>query len=121
MIKIYIFVMVLNQTEYLDEILDKLTELGVTGGTLLESRGMAETILCNDKVPTFGGLRRIFDYCRPENKTMFSIIEDEEKLAKVQKIIEGEVCDFNEPGVGISFTIPIEKVIGLPDKNILTN
>ncbi len=117
----YIFVMVLNKTEFLDKILDKFTELGVTGGTLIDSTGMAKTILCDDKLPTVGGLSSIFDYCRPNNKTMFSIIENNEMLQKVQNVIQGEVCDFNEPGVGISFAIPIENVVGLPDENIIYN
>lgn len=110
---IYILILVLNEIEYLEDILNRFMELGVSGGTIIDSTGMAETILCNDKIPTVGGLRQLFEHCRPSNKTIFSIIENKEKLQKAQDIVQGEVCDFREPGVGVSFTIPIENVIGL--------
>ena len=100
--------------ELLDDILNKFTELGIRGGTIIESTGMAETILCNDKVPTVGGLRSLFEYCRPGNKTIFTVIEDEETLKRAQEVIKGEICDFREPGVGVSFALPIQNVVGIP-------
>lgn len=113
MIIIYIFVLVLNQVEYLEEILERFVELGVSGGTIIDSTGMAQTVFCNDNVPIVGGLSKIFDYCRPNNKTIFSIIEDKEKLEQIKNVIRGEICDVDNPGIGVSFSIPIENVIGL--------
>ena len=116
--RIYILVMVLNKEEYLDDILDKLAELGVTGGTIIDSTGMAEQLFCNERIPIVGGLRQIFEQCRTSNKTLFSIIENKETLNKAQKVVQGEICDFNDPGIGISFSVPVENVIGIPTDNL---
>lgn len=113
---IYILFMVLNKVEYLDDILNKLTELGITGGTIIDSTGMAESILCDEKIPTVGGLRALFEYCREGNKTIFTVIENKEKLEQAQEVIKGEICDFRDPGVGVSFAIPIQNTVGIPPK-----
>ena len=120
MILIYILVVVLNETDCFEKIISKFSELGVSGGTIIDSKGMAETILCNDKIPTFGGLRQIFEHCRPSNKTIFSIIESKSKLNEVQKGLL-ETCDFTNPGIGIIFAVPIENAIGIASENLNTD
>ena len=106
--------LVLNKTEYIDEILEMLYKAGVSGATVVESRGMGR-VVC-DNVPLFGGLRRMFNDCRPENKTIFMVINNEEMIDYVAEAVESVIGDLEQSGQGILFTIPLHRVRGFVAK-----
>lgn len=106
---------VLNEEEYLDDILDSFIEIGVTGATILDSQGMgsAMTNSGRGKDPFFGGIRTFIENARPYNKTIFTVIEDKELLDKTVKTVKGILGDINKPGVGMIFTIPVGNTYGM--------
>lgn len=105
-----LFVYVLNQQEKLDEVLSGFVELGITGATIVDSVGMGR-ILAKD-VPIFAGFQSLLSGSRPYNKTIISVA-DEEKVEKAIHLIE-EICGpFDQPGAGILFTLPLDRVIGV--------
>lgn len=107
-------VLVLNkEEEHLERILERFVEIGIRGATIIDSTGMGQTLACHNNLPIFGGLRRLFENCRPGNKTVFSVIDNEERLQKAKTVVQEEIGDFTEPGVGILFTIPVNNVLGL--------
>ena len=106
----YLMVLVLNKTEHLEEILENLYEIGINGATVIDSSGMGRTIC--DHVPVVGGLRNLFNDCRPGNKTIFSVIKYEETINKALKVIESVTGDLNIAGKGIFFTLPLHQVKG---------
>ena len=55
---------------------------------------------------------RIFKHSRPRNKTIISVIDSVEKEKAIHKIKE-TIGDFDKPGVGIMFTLPLVDVIGV--------
>ncbi len=101
---------VLNSTDKLEEVLEGLIEVGVTGGTLVDSVGMGHII---EDVPLFAGVRNVFRSARSRNNMIFSVITDAqaaETLEVMDKILE---CSHGK-GKGIAFTIPVDAAIGMP-------
>ncbi len=103
--------LVLNKGEYLEEILDLFFELGVKGATIIDSQGMGRAIGESDHL--FGPIRKLIDGARPYNKTIFTVIEDEELLSKVVEGVQDKLGDLSEPGVGIMYTMPLGSVYGM--------
>lgn len=111
-----ILFLVLNKTEYLDEILDAFVDVGVKGATILDSQGMGSALANTDRNgPFFGALRNLMDNARPFNKTIFTVIEDEEVLERAVKEVKEILGGMEEHGVGLMFTLPLGKVYGLKD------
>lgn len=106
---------VLNETEYLDDILDGFVEIGVKGATILDSQGMGSAITNSGRGHDafFGAIRNFLDNARPYNKTIFTVIEDEEILMQAVRTVKEIVGDINKPGVGMMFTVPVGNVYGM--------
>lgn len=106
---------VLNEIEFLDEILDGFVDVGVKGATILDSQGMGSAITNSGKgnEQFFGAIRSFLDNARPYNKTIFTVIEDEETLVQVVKTVKNILGDINKPGVGMMFTVPVGNVYGI--------
>lgn len=106
---------VLNKPDYLEDLLDKFIEIGVKGATILDSQGMgfAVTHGGHGNEPFFGKIRSIIDNSRPYNKTVFTVIEDEETLQKAVSAAKEVFGDVYEPGIGMMFTMPVGNVYGM--------
>ncbi|MFW6201489.1 MAG: P-II family nitrogen regulator [Gemmatimonadota bacterium] len=106
-----LLVAVINQEEMLDEILSGFLELGITGATIVSSEGMGR-VLSHD-IPIFAGLQTLIERSRPQNQTIFSVIEEEEKLEGAIALLL-EICgDLDDPATGLVFTVPVNRVHGL--------
>jgi nitrogen regulatory protein P-II 1 len=106
-----LFVYILNQPEKLEEIMSGFVEIGITGATIVDSVGMGR-ILSRD-VPIFAGFQSLLSGSRPYNKTIISVVDDDEKVERALRLIE-ELCgSFEDAGAGIAFTLPLDRVHGL--------
>lgn len=103
---------VLNETEYLDDILDSFVDIGVSGATILDSQGMGSAITNSGRGsdPFFGAIRSFLENSRPYNKTIFTVIEDEEILFETIKTVKSILGDISKPGVGMMFTVPVGNI-----------
>ncbi|MFO8191382.1 MAG: hypothetical protein R6U08_01190 [Bacillota bacterium] len=111
----YLILFVLNKEEYLNKIMEKFLAIGISGATILTSKGMGRTFLDNTEYPIVGGLRKlIYHQSRPNNLTIFSLVEDSEKAAEAAAVVEEIVGDLKEPGRGIFTSIPVGTVKGFP-------
>jgi nitrogen regulatory protein PII len=106
-----LLVAVLNQAEAIDDVLSGFLELGITGATVINSEGMAR-ILTHD-VPIFAGIQTLLSGSRSQNYTVFSVIEEEEKVKAAFALIQDVCGDMRRPGTGIVFTLPVATVIGV--------
>ena len=109
-----LLVLVLNKEEYLDDILEAFVEAGLIGATILDSTGMGHKLAYD--IPIFAGLQKSIktsDY----GKTIFSVVNDDEMLEEVIKLIE-EIMDLNEPGSCLLFVAPLLLVKGLNKKKL---
>lgn len=108
-----LFFLIVNNEEYLTEILEAYLEVGVRGATVIDSVGMGH-ILAQD-VPIFAGLRDLLPGSRPYNKTVFTLI-DEEKTEVIIKAIEQVIGSLDEPGTGLAFSVKVDFVKGIAPK-----
>jgi len=110
----YLLVDVLEHTEHLSTILERLVKIGVTGTTVLDSVGMGRILLeSRAEVPVIKVIERVLAEKQPTNKTLFAVIEQEETLKKAIEAITSVCGDLNEPGKGILFTMSLDFVEGL--------
>lgn len=106
-----LLIAVINQEDRLDDILSGFLELGITGATVINSEGMGH-VLSHD-IPIFAGLQTLISRARPQNQTIFSVIDSDEKVDGAIALLQ-EICgDLSRPATGIVFTIPVTRVTGL--------
>jgi nitrogen regulatory protein PII len=101
---------VLNNTDYLEDVLSLLVEHNVNGATILDSQGMGSTIVNNDisSIPLFGSLKSLLKDSHPYSKTIFTVIKDQDKLYKVVQAIKCLLKEEKKPNAGIMFTVPVD-------------
>ncbi|MDD3411646.1 MAG: hypothetical protein PHY12_12650 [Eubacteriales bacterium] len=108
-----VLTLVLNKTECLEELLEKLLEKGVRGATILESTGMMRVLdQSGDDAPMFGALRQMFDPERKSSKTLLMVLEDGQ-VDTVRRIINKVTGGLDQPDTGILFATPALFVEGM--------
>ena len=107
----HLLVLVLNNEEYLEEVLEAYVEAGVTGATILDSEGMGRFLTY--EVPLFAGFKEFMKGNRPYNKTILSVVREKDIVVELEKLIDEIVGGLAAPGTGIMFTIPVDWASGL--------
>ena len=69
---------VLNKIECLEDLLARLKKAGVTGGTIIDSTGMVKSLEESDDSYLLGSLRLFLENPRPDSKTIFFIVNNEQ-------------------------------------------
>ncbi|HKK48855.1 MAG TPA: hypothetical protein VJ932_07135 [Alkalispirochaeta sp.] len=109
-----VVVFVLNREELLEQVLEAYVEAGITGATILDSEGMGRFLTY--EVPLFADFKGFMKGNKPYNKTILSVIQDEEALPRLKSILD-EVCGgLSSPGTGILFSVPVDYAVGLVDQ-----
>lgn len=85
-----------------DIVLQSSVTAGATGGTVLLGRGVG----IHEKDSIFG--IRI----EPEKEIVLTLTYADQNDAILQEIVRA--AELNEPGRGLAFVVPIEKVVGIP-------
>ena len=106
-----LLVFICNQPERLDEVLEGFLEIGITGATIIDTVGMGQILA--SEVPIFAGFRSMFRGASTVNKTILSVVNEPAKVDEAIRIIEEAVGSLDEPGNGIAFSVPIDRVRGL--------
>lgn len=111
------FFLVLNKIECLEPILESMLENGFSGATILESTGMMRVLDSDQNVdlPMMGLLRHFYSPERKKSKTMFTLIQDDQK-DKLLGIINKCVGGLDKPDTGIVFVLPVNYVEGVNKK-----
>ncbi|HPT82793.1 MAG TPA: hypothetical protein PLM25_02820 [Limnochordia bacterium] len=107
--------LVLNDTDYLDEILARFVDVGVQGATILDSQGMASALVSSRgrDYPLFGSLKALLEGARPYNKTIFTVLDSEELVERTVEAVRDVLGDADHPSVGFMFSVPIGQVYEL--------
>ncbi|MEN8260454.1 MAG: hypothetical protein ABFS02_07695, partial [Pseudomonadota bacterium] len=71
-----LLIAVINDVDRVDEILEGFLEIGVKGATVIDSEGMGRVL--SQEIPIFAGLQTLISRSRPQNQTLFSVIDDAE-------------------------------------------
>jgi nitrogen regulatory protein PII len=112
----YFVLLVLNDVEKLEEILDAWDDAGVNGVTILPSTGMArhrESSALRDDLPLIPSLADLQVHLEATNRTLFTIVNDEDIVDKVIAATESVTGDLNLPHTGILVALPVLKSKGL--------
>lgn len=103
---------ILKKIDLVDEIMQKLAETGVKGGTIVDGTGMAKALVNMDDIPMFGMLRHMLvDEEKLTSKLLIFVLK-EEQIKVTRETIKEVVGNLNEPNTGIMFSIPIKDVEG---------
>ena len=89
--------LVLHKVEKLDDLLAALQKSGINGGTIIESKGMLNTLKSNDNFII---------------KTLFFILKNED-VEKARTVIDKTLGGIDKPNTGIMFGIDLTFVAGL--------
>ena len=100
---------VLNKIECLEDLLARLKKAGVTGGTIIDS--LEES----DDSYLLGSLRLFLENPRPDSKTIFFIVNNEQ-VELVRKTVSDALGGIDNHDTGIVFGIPISFADGLIKK-----
>lgn len=101
---------VVKDYRQLDMILEGFLELGISGATVLDARGMAQVLSAD--VPIFAGLSSLFPGGGSDSHVIMSVL-DSDRIEEVSRLIEDVCGDFSAPGSGILFSLPVLRVRGL--------
>lgn len=108
----YAIFLVLNDVYKLDSVHELFYEENI-GATTIDSQGMGKVLLDhNVNIPMLASVRKLIDGRKPYNKTIFSVVQTEEKMRSVVDKIKAKLDDFNEPGIGFLFVIPVIECYG---------
>lgn len=103
--------LVLHKVEKLDDLLSALQKSGIKGGTIIDSKGMLNTLKSNDNF-IIESLRIFLEDPRETSKTLFFILKNEE-VEKAKKVIDETLGGIDNPNTGIMFGIDLTFVAGL--------
>jgi nitrogen regulatory protein P-II 1 len=106
-------VFVLNKEDLLDEVLTAFMEAELPGATILDSEGMGRFLTY--EVPLFASFKEFMKGNKPYNKTIFSVVDSDDKVKRLEELIEKVCGPLSEPGTGILFTVPVDYAHGLRD------
>ncbi len=101
---------VINEPKKVDDIIAGFFEIGLRGATVIHSEGMGR-ILSHD-IPVFAGLQTLLQGSRPQNRTIFSVVSDEQ-VDPAMEVLQRVCGTMESPATGIAVTIPLGKVVGL--------
>ncbi|QSX05573.1 hypothetical protein JYG23_12975 [Sedimentibacter sp. zth1] len=108
----YAIFLVLNDVYKLDEVHELFYEEEI-GATTIDSQGMGNVLLNHHvNVPMLANVRKLIEGRKPYNKTIFTVVDSEEKKRSIVDKIKGLLDNFEEPGLGFMFVVPVVECYG---------
>jgi nitrogen regulatory protein PII len=110
-----LLVFVLNREELLDDVLAAYVEAGISGATVLDSEGMGRYLTY--EVPLFADFKAYMKGNKPYNKTIFSVVSNEDAIPHLKKLLDTITGGLSRPGTGVLFSVPVDFAAGLVEQN----
>lgn len=108
-----LLVLILKDAEHVDPLVQKLAACGVSGGTILEGKGMADALVNNEEYPVFGILRHMMAGEEKESSFVLLFVLRDEQVISTRSTVKSVLGDLRDPNSGIMFSIPLTYVEGL--------
>jgi CBS domain-containing protein len=108
----HILQIILDDIDYLPELLQVWREIGVSGTTIMKSVGGYRTSTWLSKVG-LGAIDKIFDNKEIQRRTLIAIIEEDELLEQAIAEAERVVGGFDRPNSGVLMVLPVTMTKGL--------
>ncbi len=115
--KMQLLTVILKDETKVNSILRELAEEGVSGGTIIDGKGMGEAIADMSDLPMFGALRSFFtDEDETTNCKIIMFVMKDEQIVEARQTIK-RIVNLKKPNTGIMFEIPLTYVSGLSDSD----
>lgn len=102
---------VLNEPEFLSDVLTAFVEAGCTTATVLESQGLGRII--SQDIPIFAGFRHLFAGSKPYNYTIFAVVDDAPMVKRIVRLVRDVLSEVEEESKGVLFTLPVGSFVRL--------
>ncbi len=109
-----LLICVLNEPDFLHDVLTAFLEAEVTSSTVIESQGMGR-ILSQD-VPIFAGFRHLFAGSKPFNHTIFAVVDDHAVTERVIRLVRQVLGDVDSDAKGVIFSLPVASFASLNEE-----
>jgi nitrogen regulatory protein P-II 1 len=109
-----LLVFVLHNEDLLEQVLEAYVDLGIPGATILDSEGMGRFL--SYEVPLFAEFRRFMKGNKPYNKTILSVIPNDDVLPDLKKLLDDICGGLENPGTGILFSVPVDWYAGTSEE-----
>ncbi len=105
-----LLVVILKDYAKVERLLLGLIEIGVTGATVFEGRGMGQIV--GGEMPIFAALRGLFPGSTADSHVIV-VVTDAPRAEAAVALVGRVAGPLDRPGAGIAFTIALEGVWGL--------
>ena len=111
----FLIVLVMNDPYKCTRLINTWKEIGVPGATIIESLGLQQALkrVVRDNLPLLPTLRDIESGEESRNRTMFSVVPDEETVDRVRVATEALLGSLEAEDTGFMFVVPVSAVFGL--------
>ena len=111
-------VFVLNDTNLSKDVLEAWENAGIRGVTILESSGLGRVkkAAMKEDLPLMPSLSDLFKNEETRHRTLFTIVNGEEKVKDVVEAAESVVGDLEGENSGILFSVKVHELYG---KNLI--
>ncbi|MGQ0603846.1 MAG: hypothetical protein ACT4QE_19365 [Anaerolineales bacterium] len=111
-----LIVLVLDDSEKVDEILNAWVALGIPGVTLLDSAGLGHELSAHsvrEDLPLIPSLKSLLRQREEHSRTLFTVVPDGFDVEALIIATEAITGPLDEPDTGILFTVPVTRTRGL--------
>jgi len=111
----FMVILVLDDPEYTEEIMAAWEKAGVSGITVFHSSGLgrARRGINMDDLPIFPSLESLDQALESYNRTMFTVVHDQEMVDRIVEATQSVIGDLSNPNTGILFVMPVLQAYGL--------
>jgi len=111
----YMVLLIVDDLNRCPDVLDAWDAAKVPGITILDSTGMGtlRQYSIRDDLPMMPNLSDLFRAREHRHRTIFSVVQGEERVDELVGITEKILGDLNEPNTGVLFVLPVSRVFGL--------
>lgn len=109
-----LLVLVIEDPEVEPDILAAWEEAGVPGITVLDTQGSRrEDNAGRDDLPLIVSLRTVLSSEESNNRTLFSVIDNDAVLERAIRAAQDIIGDFQRRHTGIMFVVPVSRAWGI--------
>jgi len=110
----YLVLLIVDDLNKCPAVLEAWSAAEVPGITVLESTGMGRLRKdgIRDDLPMMPSLSELFRTREHRHRTIFSVVEGEEKVDQLIEIAQEILGDLNRPDSGVLFVLPVARVVG---------
>jgi hypothetical protein len=111
----YLVVLIVDDPEHVPEVLQAWETAGALGITILESTGVGHLRRAGlqEDFPLLPSLRDLISGGETHHRTLFSVVDSEELVDRLEAAARQVIGDLNEPHTGFLFVVPVLRSFGM--------